>query len=98
MNHDRGRNGGQAPSKDHRIPVSRGGLNLESNLVVCCRWCNEDKGALFADEYMAWREGTAFRLDHGWWQKKRAERPDLPRYPYAHYSRLWFKLGLMQIR
>jgi 5-methylcytosine-specific restriction endonuclease McrA len=38
-------------SLDHQIPVSRGGAWEMSNLVVCCRVCNEAKGALTGKEY-----------------------------------------------
>lgn len=31
---------------DHDIPISRGGTNLMSNLRLCHRSCNQDKGAL----------------------------------------------------
>lgn len=29
---------------DHRIPLSRGGLNNENNYVLACRDCNADRG------------------------------------------------------
>lgn len=31
-------------SKDHRIPLSRGGSDFSSNLVPACRHCNSSKG------------------------------------------------------
>lgn len=31
-------------SVDHKIPRSRGGRNIISNIVLCCRQCNTDKG------------------------------------------------------
>jgi 5-methylcytosine-specific restriction endonuclease McrA len=52
-----------APSRDHLIPFSRGGLNVTENIIVCCRGCNEDKGKLTAEEYAAVRAGLASRLD-----------------------------------
>ena len=66
MNRDRGWNGRQAPSRDHRIPVSRGGAHTIDNLLVCCRSCNEEKGSLLVEEFMAVRAGIASRIDHLW--------------------------------
>ncbi len=31
---------------DHKIPVSHGGKNVMSNLVLCCRECNVQKSNL----------------------------------------------------
>ena len=36
---------------DHIIPVSRGGTNDNSNLCICCSWCNEQKQDKTGDEY-----------------------------------------------
>jgi hypothetical protein len=33
---------------DHFIPKCRGGTDNETNLLVCCRFCNHQKGYLFA--------------------------------------------------
>lgn len=38
---------------DHRHPISRSGAHRLANLVVCCRPCNERKGALTEGEYRA---------------------------------------------
>lgn len=66
MNRDKGWNSPQAPSRDHRIPESRGGLDVVSNIVVVCRGCNEEKGSLTVEEFTAWRTGMASRLDVRW--------------------------------
>jgi 5-methylcytosine-specific restriction endonuclease McrA len=66
MNRDRGWNSPQAPSRDHRVPRSRGGTDRPENILVCCRMCNEDKASLTTEEYMAVRAGNASRLDHIW--------------------------------
>lgn len=64
-----GRNGSwnapNAPSVDHRVPKSRGGWDTPENWLVCCRQCNEDKGSLTEEEYIAVRAGLATRLDKG---------------------------------
>lgn len=40
---------------DHVIPLNRGGLNTVSNITLCCRPCNREKGDRTADEYFWWR-------------------------------------------
>jgi 5-methylcytosine-specific restriction endonuclease McrA len=57
-----------APSRDHLIPICRGGLRVTENMIVCCRGCNEDKGKLTAEEYAAVRAGEASRLDY-WYDR-----------------------------
>lgn len=73
MNRDRGWNSSQEPSRDHRVPRSRGGSDAPENIIVCCRRCNEEKGSLTAEEYMAVRRGLASRLDHMWNARRSAE-------------------------
>lgn len=44
---------------DHKMPVSRGGLNGEKNLQLLCGPCNLKKGVMTHDEYAArigWQE------------------------------------------
>jgi len=41
-----GRNDWRAPSRDHRIPKSRGASNALANIEVICRRCNQEKGQL----------------------------------------------------
>ena len=41
---------------DHRIPRHLGGITLPINLEVCCKKCNEEKGALTVSQYEAVRE------------------------------------------
>lgn len=31
-------------TKDHIIPLTKRGKDIEENIVVACRWCNEEKG------------------------------------------------------
>jgi len=38
---------------DHKKPKCKGGTNRESNLVDCCKNCNQDKNGLLLDEYRA---------------------------------------------
>lgn len=59
-------NDAKAPSRDHKIPLSRGGNNSQANIEIICRECNSDKGSLTHDEYIAVRTGLASRLDLEW--------------------------------
>ena len=63
MSRDNGFNSSRAPSRDHIIPRCRGGKDVLENITLACRGCNEKKGALTGEEYMAWLEGRASRLD-----------------------------------
>lgn len=36
---------------EHKIPVSRGGINIKSNLCVACKSCNSKKRNKTAEEY-----------------------------------------------
>lgn len=40
-------------TQDHQTPLSRHGKTELSNLVPACMHCNQEKGMLTADEYMA---------------------------------------------
>ncbi len=60
------------PTRDHVIPLSRRsmpgkvfGMNVRGNIEIVCRQCNEEKGSLTKEEYVAWRLGLASRLDKG---------------------------------
>jgi hypothetical protein len=59
----RGVNTPRAPTRDHRIPQARGGSDAIENIVICCATCNNEKGHLLPDEFMAVRTGQACRLD-----------------------------------
>jgi 5-methylcytosine-specific restriction endonuclease McrA len=69
-------------SVDHALPLSRGGTNELSNLRVCCRKCNESKGAMSEPEFIellhlagGWEDsGTAMlaRLRRGHFGYRRA--------------------------
>lgn len=48
-------------TQDHQLPISRGGETKESNLVPACMHCNQEKGMLTAEEYMA---VLRFRLEN----------------------------------
>lgn len=40
-------------SGDHDLPISRGGSFALDNVVICCAHCNEAKGPLTGDEFLA---------------------------------------------
>lgn len=39
---------------DHKTPVSRDGTNESANIVLACRHCNGQKGAMTEEEYREW--------------------------------------------
>ena len=41
---------------EHLTPVSRGGTNDETNLVITCRTCNQEKAGKTMREYWLWRD------------------------------------------
>lgn len=62
MHADAGWNSPQAPSRDHRKPVARGGLDVLENIIILCRRCNGEKGMLDVEEFLAVRAGLACDL------------------------------------
>jgi 5-methylcytosine-specific restriction endonuclease McrA len=42
---------------DHKIPVSRGGMNTISNLELACAYCNRSKKNKTHSEYLKWKRG-----------------------------------------
>lgn len=40
-------------SLDHKVPLSRGGANVEENLQLVCRRCNGAKGSFTNEEFAA---------------------------------------------
>ena len=49
------------PTWDHKLPKSRGGSNKSTNLVRCCLRCNQLKGAMTAEEFVALLQQTQLR-------------------------------------
>lgn len=41
------------PTLDHRVPPGRGGSNAIENLVAACFDCNQRKGDMTGDEFLA---------------------------------------------
>jgi 5-methylcytosine-specific restriction endonuclease McrA len=39
-------------TKDHIQPVCRGGLDLPSNIVPCCKKCNNQKGSKYLQVWL----------------------------------------------
>lgn len=37
-------------TKDHLVPLSKGGKDEDCNIVLSCRWCNRTKGNLTYEE------------------------------------------------
>ena len=43
-------------STDHIVPLSRGGTNDRSNLVLCCKKCNREKGSKLLSEWFEYTD------------------------------------------
>jgi len=54
--------GGRQESRDHVIPLSRGGLNSVANLVPCCFACNEMKRDLLPQDFFSAHPRFAYRF------------------------------------
>lgn len=52
-------------SIDHLVPRSRGGHSDSQNMVLSCKYCNNEKGSLTPQEYARWK-GT---LDIEEWER-----------------------------
>jgi len=48
-------------TRDHVIPKSRGGKTEESNIIIVCKRCNQEKGALTLEEYKEWKRLNTIR-------------------------------------
>jgi 5-methylcytosine-specific restriction endonuclease McrA len=44
----------RGPTKEHRIPVSRGGARKGDNVTSACVLCNRTKGNMTDAEFMQW--------------------------------------------
>lgn len=53
--------GSISPTLDHLIPLSHGGSNSFSNMVLACRFCNEAKRDNSVAVFLAWLEGVKQR-------------------------------------
>jgi len=42
-------------TSDHIIPISSGGNNTKVNLIVCCRYCNNERGNTPFREYLRYK-------------------------------------------
>lgn len=51
-------------SKDHKNPKSRFHDNSVENIVLSCKKCNSEKGALTVEEYKLWKQLNEIRI-HG---------------------------------
>lgn len=59
----------QTRTRDHVIPLSRGGLDTKENRVIACLRCNNIKGNMMPDEWAAYMEATPM-----WWTLTRYQR------------------------
>lgn len=77
---------------DHVVPLSRGGVNADLNLVCCCNACNAQKGSLLPWEFLIKRFGisqsTARHMDA-------ALRCRISGKEYRRYPRDWAELRRM---
>lgn len=48
---------------DHKIPVSRGGLTKQDNLVMSCKECNTEKDFLTEEEYKEFLDGVSEEIE-----------------------------------
>lgn len=48
-------------TRDHVIPKSRGGKLTDDNIIMVCKRCNNEKGALTLEEYREWKRLNALR-------------------------------------
>lgn len=46
--------GGRIPTRDHFIPVSKGGKNYSENIFIVCSYCNTLKGNFLPEEFLYW--------------------------------------------
>lgn len=42
-------------TRDHKNPISRFNDKSPENIVICCFWCNVEKGSLTEEEYKEWK-------------------------------------------
>ena len=52
-------------TKDHKLPYSRFHNNSPENIVLACKFCNNQKGALTPEEYELWKT----TLDNEVWKR-----------------------------
>jgi len=61
-----------AKTRDHYIPLSRGGLNVKENIRSACYRCNALKGDMMPD---AWEQ---FMRDNPYWWQIQVNKPQRP--------------------
>lgn len=47
---------------EHMTPVSRGGLDQTTNIVLSCYTCNKEKHSKTVDEYRSWKEKNGYKI------------------------------------
>lgn len=74
---------------DHKLPMSRGGLDKMENLVTACKLCNASKGKLTPEEWQNSRRPGARRA-----RIQQLKLADLKAGMYVHHPR--FQSGIVE--
>lgn len=70
-------------TRDHDIPLVRGGSNDISNIVPACGPCNSSKGTLTGDEFRTRRRGEGAAMDPRWTAQLATARASSPTHRKA---------------
>lgn len=70
-------------TRDHAVPLVRGGSNDIANIVPACGSCNSAKGTLTAEEFRARRLAEGPSMDPRWRDQLQAARANSPTHRRA---------------
>lgn len=71
----KGKDAANSFTRDHYIPVSRGGLNVPQNIVGCCLTCNRAKNAMMPDEFRVRFKDSRFYGEIMGWSRQPGVMP-----------------------